>query len=87
MTATTFDPSRTDVVMLRVKMREMLANPNWRRFIMDKHAVEICLQALDAIAMEAREGRDGETRLDAKHDSAGPQDIAQSQPSPTGDQR
>jgi hypothetical protein len=38
-----------------------------------------------AIAMEAREGRDGETRLDAKHDSAGRK--ASPKPSPTGDQR
>jgi hypothetical protein len=30
-----------------------------------------------AIAMEARQGGDGETRLHAKHDSAGPKDIAQ----------
>ena len=38
---------------------------------------DVVKQARAAIAMEAREGRDGETRLDAKHDSAGPQDIAQ----------
>ena len=34
-------------------------------------------KALAAIAMEARKGGDGETRLHPKDDSAGPQDIAQ----------
>lgn len=40
----------------------------------------------EAIAMEARQGRDGEARLDAQHDSAGRQASPNSSrnPSPTG---
>lgn len=38
---------------------------------------DVFAETYDAIAMEARQGGDGETRLHPKDDSAGPQDIAQ----------
>jgi hypothetical protein len=40
------------------------------------HWMPLPVAPLHAIAMEARQGGDGETRLRPKDDSAGPQDIA-----------